>query len=119
VRLTGPLAGAELDAAEDAADLMLLPSHAETWGMAVTEGLARGVPAVVAAGTGAEEALGRAPDGTVPGAVVPPGDPQALAAALRHLLGPGRERAVAAARARRTTLGGWPDTARDVLAAVL
>jgi glycosyltransferase involved in cell wall biosynthesis len=119
VHLTGPLGGADLDAALDAADLVLLPSRAETWGMAVTEGLARGVPAVVAAGTGAEEALGRAPDGAVPGAVVPPGDPDALAAALRHLLGPGRERAIAAARVRRSTLGGWSDTARDVLAAVL
>ena len=48
--------------------------------MAVTEGLARGVPAVVGRGTGAEEALGRAPDGAVPGAAVPPGDPDALAA---------------------------------------
>jgi glycosyltransferase involved in cell wall biosynthesis len=119
VRLTGPAAGARLEAAWDAADLLLLPSRAETWGMAVTEGLARGVPAVVGRGTGAEEALGRAPDGAVPGAAVPPGDPAALAAALRDLLGPGRNRAVAAARARRTGLARWRDTARDVLEAVL
>jgi glycosyltransferase involved in cell wall biosynthesis len=118
VRLTGPLAGEALDAAWDATDLLLLPSRAETWGMAVTEGLARGVAAVVGHGTGAEEALGRAPDGTVPGAAVPPGDPVALAAAVRDLLGPGRERAVTAARARRDTLRSWRDTARDVLAAI-
>ena len=118
VRLTGPLAGAGLAAAWDAADLVLLPSHAETWGMAVTEGLARGVPAVVGRGTGAEEALGRTADGVVPGAVVPPGDPAALAAAVRDLLGPGRERALTAAKARRDTLGSWRDTARDVLAAI-
>jgi len=55
----------------------------------------------------------------VPGAAVPPGDPAALAAALRDLLGPGRERAAAAARARRATLARWQDTARDVLEAVL
>jgi Glycosyl transferases group 1 len=119
VRLTGPATGAGLAAAWDAADLLLLPSRVETWGMAVTEGLARGVPAVVGRGTGAEEALGRAPDGAVPGAAVPPGDPDALADALRDLLGPGRERAAAAARARRATLARWQDTARDVLEAVL
>jgi hypothetical protein len=118
VRLTGPAAGAALAATWDAADLLLLPSHAETWGMAVTEGLARGVPAVVGRGTGAEEALGRAPDGTVPGAAVRPGDPAALAAALRDLLGPGRGRAVAAARARSSGLVRWEDTARTVLEAV-
>jgi glycosyltransferase involved in cell wall biosynthesis len=118
VRLTGPVAGAGLQQAWDAADLLLLPSRAETWGMAVTEGLARGVPAVVSLGTGAQEALGRAPDGSVPGAAVPAGDPDALAAAIRDLLGPGRERARRAARARRRTLRSWQHTARDVLAAV-
>jgi len=118
VRLTGPLAGEALEAACDAADLVLLPSHAETWGMAVTEGLARGVPAVVGRGTGAEEALGRAPGGDLPGAVVTPGDPVALAAAIRDLLGPGRERAITAAKARRATLSSWRDTARDVLSAI-
>jgi glycosyltransferase involved in cell wall biosynthesis len=118
VRLTGPVTGERLDVAWSAADLLLLPSHAETWGMVVTEGLARGVPAVVGRGTGAEEALGRAPDGSVPGATVPPSDPAALAGVLRDLLGPGRERATAAARARAAALPRWPDTARDVLAAV-
>jgi glycosyltransferase involved in cell wall biosynthesis len=118
VRLTGPVDGAGLQQAWDAADLLLLPSRAETWGMAVTEGLARGVPAVVSRGTGAEEALGCAQDGSVPGAAVPVGDPDALAVAIRDLLGPGREGARLAARARRQTLRSWQHTARDVLAAM-
>lgn len=118
VRLTGPRSGATLQAAWDATDLLLLPSHAETWGMAVTEALARGIPAVVGLGTGAEEALGRAPDGTVPGAAVPPGDSAALAAALHDLLGAGREQATRAARERGRGLARWQDTARDVLEAV-
>jgi glycosyltransferase involved in cell wall biosynthesis len=118
VRLTGPRTGAALAAAWNATDLLLLPSHAETWGMAVTEALARGIPAVVGVGTGAEEALGQAPDGALPGAVVPPGDPAALAAALRDLLGPDRERARTAARARGQELSRWQDTARNVLEAV-
>jgi glycosyltransferase involved in cell wall biosynthesis len=73
---------------------------------------------VVGRGTGAQEALGRAPDGSCPGAVVPPGDPAALAATLRELLGPGRARATEAARARGQNLNRWQDTARDVLEAV-
>ena len=77
VRLTGPLEGPPLERLWDATDLLLLPSYAETWGMAVTEALARGIPAVVGRGTGAQEALGLAPDGSVPGAVVPPGEPVA------------------------------------------
>jgi glycosyltransferase involved in cell wall biosynthesis len=118
IRLTGSRRGADLAAAWEATDLLLLPSHAETWGMAVTEALARGIPAVVALGTGAEEALGHAPDGSLPGAVVPAGDSGALAAALRDLLGPDRARARAAARARGQGLSQWQDTARDVLEAV-
>ncbi len=118
VRLTGPRTGTALHAAWAATNLLLLPSHAETWGMAVTEALARGIPAIVGLGTGAEEALGHAPDGSLPGAVVPPGDSAALAAALRDLLGPGRERASDAAGARGRGLNRWQDTARDVLEAV-
>lgn len=122
VGLTGPAGGDRLAAAWAAADLLLLPSHAETWGLVVTEALARGVPVVVGRGTGAQEALGQAPGGApdkaLPGAVIRPGHPVALAGAIRHLLGPGRASAVAAASARGRTLRRWLDTARDVLAAV-
>jgi glycosyltransferase involved in cell wall biosynthesis len=118
VRLTGPITGSVLHNAWAGTDLLLLPSHAETWGMVVTEGLARGVPAVVGLGTGAEEALGCTPDGIVPGAAVPPGDPAALAVALRDLLGSGRAGARAAARTRGRGLHRWYDTAYDVLEAV-
>ena len=118
VRLTGPLGGLDVERAWRATNLLLLPSRAETWGMVVTEALARGVPAVVSLGTGSEEALGRADDGCLPGAAVPAGAPAALAAAIRDLLGPGRERARAAALMRRQTLRGWRETATDVLAAV-
>lgn len=57
VRLTGELHGPALEAAWDAADLSVLPSAHETFGMSVVESLAHGVPAFVPAGTGAEEAL--------------------------------------------------------------
>ena len=53
----GALTGARLDAVWAATDLLLLTSASETFGMVVTEALARGIPAVVTGGTGAVEAL--------------------------------------------------------------
>jgi len=120
VRFAGPRTGADLDAAYAAADLLVLPSRAETYGMVVTEALARGIPVLGTRVDGVPEALGAAPDGTVPGTLVPPGDPAALAAAIRAWLTDAdlRRRWRAAARARRDTLPGWNDTAGR-LAAVL
>ncbi|HET6530806.1 MAG TPA: glycosyltransferase family 4 protein [Actinoplanes sp.] len=114
VRFAGPKTGADLDAAYAAADLLVLPSRAETYGMVVTEALARGIPVIGTRVGGVPEALGAAPDGTVPGTLVPPGDPAALAAALeRWLTDAGlRQRWRAAARARRATLPGWDQTVR-------
>jgi glycosyltransferase involved in cell wall biosynthesis len=116
VRLAGPLTGAELAAAYAGADLLVLPSRGETYGMVVTEALARGIPVLATAVRGLPEALGRAPDGSLPGLLVPPGDPAALAAALRHWLrDPGlRRRLRRSARGRRTTLTGWAVTAERV-----
>ncbi|MEU4654743.1 glycosyltransferase family 4 protein [Streptomyces sp. NPDC023723] len=120
LELAGPKSGAGLDAAYAAADLMVLTSHAETYGMAVTEALARGVPVLATDVGGLPEAVGRAPDGSVPGILVPPGDPAALTAALRGWFGEPdvRRRLRSAARARRTSLTGWASTAQ-ALATVL
>ncbi|MGW4825568.1 glycosyltransferase family 4 protein [Streptomyces sp. NPDC004227] len=118
--LVGPRAGAELDASYAAADLMVLASYAETYGMAVTEALARGVPVLATDVGGVGEAVGRAPDGGVPGILVPPEDPAALAAELRGWFGEAdvRRRLKSAARGRRAALDGWANTARS-LAGVL
>ena len=43
----GPLAGAELDRRYAGADLMVLASRAETYGMVITEALAHCLPVVV------------------------------------------------------------------------
>ncbi|MES0833012.1 glycosyltransferase family 4 protein [Nocardiopsis tropica] len=120
VAFTGPLTGADLEAAYTACDLLVLPSRGETYGMVVTEALARGVPVAATSVGGVPEALGSAPDGSRPGLLVPPGDPGALAAALRRwLTDPGlRSRLGRSARARREGLAGWEETARR-MAAVL
>ncbi|MFI0543850.1 glycosyltransferase family 4 protein [Streptomyces sp. WSLK1-3] len=120
LHLAGPQAGAELDASYNAADLMVLTSYAETYGMAVTEALARGIPVLATDVGGLPEAVGRAPDGGVPGILVPPEDPGALAAELRGWFGEAdvRRRLKAAARGRRAALDGWATTARS-LAGVL
>ncbi|MBE2997513.1 glycosyltransferase family 4 protein [Nocardiopsis sp. HNM0947] len=120
VRFTGPLTGTYLDQARAAADLCVLASRAETYGMAVTESLARAVPVVATQTGGVPEALGRAPDGSRPGILVAPGDPAALAGALHAWCNdPGlREGLRRSARLRRGTLAGW-DRAAEQMAAVL
>jgi glycosyltransferase involved in cell wall biosynthesis len=120
IHLAGPQAGARLDASYNAADLMVLTSYAETYGMAVTEALARGIPVLATDVGGLPEAVGRAPDGGMPGILVPPEDPAALAAELRGWFGEAdvRRRLKAAARGRRAALDGWATTARS-LAGVL
>ncbi|HET6938106.1 MAG TPA: glycosyltransferase family 4 protein [Nocardioides sp.] len=120
VCFTGPLTGVELERAYAQADVLVLASEAETYGMVVTEALARGLPVVATEVGGVPEALGHAADGSRPGLLVAPGDPQALAQALCRWLGNPRERARlrVAARSRRLTLSDWSQTSRE-LSAVL
>ncbi len=59
VEFTGPRTGSELDRTYAAADLLVLPSYAETYGMVITEALARGVPVIATDVGGVSEALGR------------------------------------------------------------
>jgi glycosyltransferase involved in cell wall biosynthesis len=121
VTLAGPRTGEDLAAGYAAADLVVLPSRAETYGMVVTEALARGIPVLATAVDGVPDTLGRSPDGGPPGILVPPEDATALAGALRRWWGdPGlRGRLRASARLRRDALHRWDTTARhwtDVLA---
>ena len=129
VQLTGELRGEALDNAWDRADLSLLVSREEAFGMVVTESLARGAPVLVREGTGAVEALTLASprptetdpgetDDTLPGAVVGLSDnPEPLAAVVRHWLEEPRLRLAwrEAAMSARVRLPGWDATARTVL----
>ncbi|GAA4413321.1 glycosyltransferase family 4 protein [Fodinibacter luteus] len=120
VTFTGPRVGEDLATVYAAADLVLAPSRTESYGMVVTEALARGVPVVGSDVGGLPEALGRARGGRRPGILVAPGDPAALAAALdRWLTDAGVRRDLRlAARARRATLADWTHTT-DRLSGVL
>ncbi|MFF5566359.1 glycosyltransferase family 4 protein [Streptomyces sp. NPDC012623] len=120
VRLAGARGGDELAATYRDADLLVLPSYAETYGMAVTEALARAIPVLATTVGGLPEAVGHAPGGGVPGLLVPPGDPAALTGALRDWLRePGvRRRTRDAALGRRTALAGWETTSRSLAEAL-
>jgi glycosyltransferase involved in cell wall biosynthesis len=120
VRFSGPRIGTDLDRSYASADLLILASRAETYGMVVTEALARGLPVIATDVGGVMEALGHSGNGFRPGLLAPPDDPAALGDALRAWLGDCelRARLRRAARERRKSLSGWSTTA-SVLARVL
>jgi glycosyltransferase involved in cell wall biosynthesis len=109
VTLVGERAEADVAPFYDRADVFVLASHHEGYGMVLTEALARGLPVIATT-------AGAIPD-TVPeraGLLVPPGDPTALAVALRQVMTePGlRARLMAGAQAARRRLPSWHDAAR-------
>jgi glycosyltransferase involved in cell wall biosynthesis len=118
IAFTGVLGGTALDAAYRAADVLVLPSRIETYGMVVTEALARGLPVVGFRTGGVPETLSHAANSAIPGGLVPAGDPATLAVALSTWLGDAglRTRAREAACARRGTLPSWSETAARVAA---
>ena len=115
VSVTGELSGRALEDQWHAADLSVLVSQSEAFGMVVVESLAHGVPVLVRQGTGAVEALGS----WGAGAAVE-GSPAALARTLRRwLTDPALQDAwrTAAHHARRG-LPGWDSTAATILNAL-
>ena len=111
---------AEMASAYAAADALVVTSRAETYGMVVTEALARGLPVIAGAVGGVPEALGHDDRGHRPGLLIPPAEPAALSGALgRWLEDPGfRRRLRRSAASRRLTLPTWLETASRVAAAL-
>jgi glycosyltransferase involved in cell wall biosynthesis len=116
VRFPGPQSGADLARSYGAADLLVFPSRSETYGMVVTEALARGLPVVAADVGGVPEALGHGAGGVRPGLLVPPDDAVALRDALLAWLRDAdlRRRLRRAARQRRASLTDWAATTSAV-----
>jgi UDP-glucose:(heptosyl)LPS alpha-1,3-glucosyltransferase len=88
-----------------AADLFLLPTRYEPYGMVVTEAMASGLPVVVSAVAGAADHIVPGENGWV---VREPDDVDAFAAAIRSILADPAAAAEAGRRARAVTLDlGW------------
>lgn len=135
VRIPGELRAAALETEWARTDLTLLISRAETYGMAITESLTRGIPAIIRRGTGALEALtagtpqaglqagqqaaaDEVDDRGLPGAaVVLSEDPAPLVDLLSRWLTEPELRATWRTNAldARQHLPGWDATARGVL----
>jgi glycosyltransferase involved in cell wall biosynthesis len=115
ISFVGPRVGIELSAHYRAADLLVQATRGETYGMVVTEALARGVPVLASAVDGLPEALGDTPEG-IPGLLVPAGDPAAFAGALRRWLTDPQLRTSlrSRARTRRSTLDDWSHTSTRI-----
>lgn len=96
----GEVDDAALSAHYAAADLFVLPSFHEGYGMALAEALAHGLPAITTTAVALAQAL-------PPAAMiaVSPGDAAALHAALARLIGDADERAARADAARRAGSG--------------
>jgi glycosyltransferase involved in cell wall biosynthesis len=107
ILVSGPVGDAALHSAYAAADLFVLPSRYEGYGMVFAEALSFGLPVVACA-------IGPVPDlvGRDAALLVPPYDVSALSKALDLLLGgPGlRDRMSADARRRAALLPRWRDT---------
>lgn len=84
VRFLGRIERDELAPWYAAADVFVLPSRSEQWGMVVSEAAAAGLPIVASEAVGAASDL---VDDGVNGFRVPVGDPAALADALRRVVG--------------------------------
>jgi glycosyltransferase involved in cell wall biosynthesis len=110
ITFTGAVAPERLLAHYAAADLFVLPSRFEGYGMACAEAIAHGLPVVATTAGAIPDTV---PDGT--GVLVAPDDVEALAAVLRRLVTDAaeRERLAAGARAAAMTFPSWQQQAAE------
>lgn len=99
-----------------AADVFVLPSLEDAYGLVVVEAMASGLPVVVTEQVGASEAIRQGREGFI----VPAGDPMALAGAIRRLAESEELRGRMGRTGRETAerRHSWADYGNRVLAAV-
>jgi teichuronic acid biosynthesis glycosyltransferase TuaC len=116
VRLRGELPPAEAVTSAQAGTVFVLPSVDEAFGVAYVEAMAGGVPAIGCRGEPGPQEIALAGGGI---RLVPPADPEALAAELRTLLDERRWRRElgAAARANVAAHFTWEACGRATVAA--
>jgi glycosyltransferase involved in cell wall biosynthesis len=112
VTMAGVLTGDELDRAYRGADLVVAPSRAESYGMAIADALRRGIPVVASSAGGIPQTVA----GSRAALLVPPDESAPLAEALRRwMLDPAlRARLKAEALRGRDRLPQWSETADRV-----
>jgi glycosyltransferase involved in cell wall biosynthesis len=115
VSLVGALDAIELSRCYDRADVFVLATLQETYGMAVAEALAHGLP-IVATATGAIPEM----VGEEAGLLVPPGDSAALSDALSRVIVDAvlRARLAAGAGSARNRLPTWDQASRRMASAL-
>jgi glycosyltransferase involved in cell wall biosynthesis len=108
IDIAGPMSRDQLDRCYDRADIFVLSSHYEGYGMVLAEALARGLPIATTTGGAAAETV---PDNAA--LKLPPGDPVALQRALRRMIDDPvlRGRLADAAWSAGRALPRWSDTA--------
>jgi glycosyltransferase involved in cell wall biosynthesis len=99
VEFTGQLSPAEARRRAAAADLFVLPSSDEAFGVAYVEAMSAGIPAIACAGEDGPDEIVAAGAGLVQ---VPPCDPRALATELDRLLNDDEARLALGRQARST-----------------
>jgi glycosyltransferase involved in cell wall biosynthesis len=116
VQLCGRLPHAEAVAVARSASLFVLPSVDEAFGVSYVEAMAAGVPAIGTRGEDGPEEIAAAWRGI---ALVPPGEPRALAETLDGLLADPARRAALGAAARDTVAGEftWERCGSETVAA--
>jgi len=116
VTLSGVVVPATLDRFYESADIFVLPSHFEGYGMVLGEAMARGLPIICTTGGAAAETV---PEGAA--IKIPPGNVEALTRALESTLSERKLRVKlsdASWEAGRK-LPTWNETARRVAAVIM
>ena len=109
ITLAGEWPPASLSRAYRGADIFVLPSFHEGYGMAYAEAMAHGLPVIATIAGAIPEMVPRQA-----GLLVPPGDPVALAQALRRaIVEPVLVASLAWERVPRRRLPDWPGTTAE------